>query len=313
MGITSEVRNEAESLVSGTILVIDDSPELLLSIGATLETTYDVHVATSGEAGLKLAKELHPSLILLDIIMPGLNGFETCRRLRQNEDTRDIPVIFLTSKDNQDDAVRSFEVGGVDFITKPFSPVVLRARVDTHVRLKKQADTLNYLAIRDSLTGLFNRREFDDRFERECRACLRAHKPLSVMMIDIDYFKHYNDSYGHQKGDNCLQAVADTISKQLQRGRDLVARYGGEEFACLLPEADSDSARVVAEKIRAAVVALAIPHQMSQVSDTVTISIGIASTHNCEGRRQELLQQADASLYRAKNTGRNRVAYLLEQ
>lgn len=298
---------EAVNNVTSTILVIDDSPDLLMAIGAALESSYDVHVATSGEAGLTLAEEVQPSLILLDIMMPGLDGFETCRRLQQNDATKDIPVIFLTSRDNQDDEVRSFEVGGVDFITKPFSPVVLRARVGTHVRLKKQTDTLNFLAVRDSLTGLFNRREFDDRFERECRACLRARKPLSVMMIDIDFFKQYNDTYGHQRGDDCLQAVAHTISEQLQRGRDLVARYGGEEFACLLPEIDGDNLNTVAEKIRAAVAALAIPHQSSPVSDTVTVSIGIASTHDCEGRRQALLQQADACLYRAKDAGRNRV------
>ncbi len=304
----SVVLREVVNEVATTILVIDDSPELLLSIGATLEATYEVLLATSGEAGLKLAEEAHPSLILLDIMMPGLDGFETCQRLQKNESTRDIPVIFLTAMNKPEDEVRCFEMGGVDFITKPFSPVVLRARVGTHVRLKKQADTLNYLAIRDSLTGLFNRREFDDRFERECRACMRVGKALSVMLIDIDYFKQYNDTYGHQKGDECLQAVARSISSQLQRGRDLVARYGGEEFACLLPEIDGDSLKVVAERVRAAVEALAIPHGNSQASDYVTVSIGIASTNDCEGHRQTLLEQADTCLYQAKDAGRNRVA-----
>lgn len=292
--------------MGNTILAIDDSPELLLSLGATLEPEYEVYVATTGEEGLRLAEEVRPTLILLDIMMPEMDGFETYARLARHEVLRNIPVIFLTSLNKPEDEARCFETGGVDFISKPFSPVVLRARVNTHVRLKQQADQLNYLALHDGLTGLFNRREFDERFERECRASQRARTPLSLLMIDIDYFKPFNDNYGHQMGDECLQRVAAVIKDQMQRGRDLAARYGGEEFICLLPETDVQGASVVAANIRMAVEQLAIPHQAGG-QGVVTISVGVATAPWCEHGNADLLRRADANLYKAKAAGRNRV------
>lgn len=297
---------ETKPVVS-TILAIDDSPELLLSIGAALEPDYEVYVATSGEAGLKLAEEVRPTLILLDVMMPGLDGFGFRELLSQHEALRDVPVIFLTSLKRPEDQVRCFDAGGVDFISKPFSPVVLRARVNTHVRLKQQADQLNYLALRDGLTGLFNRREFDERFDRECRASQRGKTPLSLLMMDIDYFKRFNDSYGHQAGDDCLQRVATVIKEQMQRGRDLAARYGGEEFICLLPETEAEGALAVAEKVRQAVEQLAIPHQAAGEHQVVTISVGVATAILSDPDGAELLRRADASLYNAKAAGRNRV------
>lgn len=293
--------------MGNTILAIDDSPELLLSLGSALEPEYEVYVATSGEEGLRLAEEVRPTLILLDIMMPGLDGFQTYDALAKHEALRNIPVIFLTSLNKPEDEARCFETGGVDFISKPFSPVVLRARVNTHVRLKQQTDQLNHLALRDGLTGLFNRREFDERFERECRASQRTNTPLSLLMIDIDYFKGFNDSQGHQQGDECLQRVAAVIEQSMQRGRDLAARYGGEEFICLLPETDQEGAAAVAEKVRVAVERLAIPHKDGGREGVVTISVGVATAALCAGNGSELLRRADASLYKAKAEGRNRV------
>lgn len=293
--------------MGNTILAIDDSPELLLSLGSALEPEYEVYVATSGEEGLRLAEEVRPTLILLDIMMPGLDGFQTYDALAKHEALRNIPVIFLTSLNKPEDEARCFETGGVDFISKPFSPVVLRARVNTHVRLKQQTDQLNYLALRDGLTGLFNRREFDERFESECRASQRTNTPLSLLMIDIDYFKGFNDSQGHQQGDECLQRVAAVIEQSMQRGRDLAARYGGEEFICLLPETDQEGAAAVAENVRLAVERLAIPHEDGGRKGVVTISVGVATAALCEQNGSELLRRADAGLYKAKAEGRNRV------
>lgn len=297
--------------MTSTIIAIDDSVEILLSIGATLESDYDIRVATSGEEGLALAAELHPDLILLDIMMPGIDGFEICRRLQQDEALQGIPVIFLTSLDQPEDEARCFEIGGVDFVTKPFSPIVLRSRVATQVRLKQQADLLRFQATRDGLTGLFNRREFNVQLDRDWRSCQRNHKQLSILMMDIDHFKLYNDNYGHQEGDKCLQLIAAAIREQLKRGGDRVARYGGEEFVCILRHTNVQSAQHIAEKIRAAVQALAIPHKASPTAKTISISVGGA----CEAQFVDqttttLLKRADDNLYQAKKQGRNRVIFL---
>lgn len=297
--------------MNSTIIAIDDSVEVLLSIGATLDSDYDIRVATSGVEGLALVAELHPDLILLDIMMPGVNGFEICKRLQQDAALKDIPVIFLTSLDRAEDEVRCFEIGGVDFVSKPFSPIVLRSRVATQVRLKQQADLLRFQATRDGLTGLFNRREFNVQLDRDWRSCKREQKPMSLLMMDIDHFKLYNDTYGHQEGDKCLQLVATTIREQVKRGRDRVARYGGEEFVCLLPQTGAQVAKDIAEKVRAAVQALAIPHAASPTSATVSISVGGAcekqfAEHTSEG----LLKRADDYLYQAKDQGRNRIVVL---
>jgi diguanylate cyclase (GGDEF)-like protein len=293
-----------------TIIAIDDSVEVLLSIGATLEPDYDIRVATSGEEGLALAAELRPDLILLDIMMPDIDGLEICRRLQQDQALKDIPVIFLTSLGRQEDEVRCFETGGVDFVTKPFSPIVLRSRVATQVRLKQQAELLQFQATRDGLTGLFNRREFNALLDREWRACQQDHEQLAILMMDIDHFKLYNNSYGHQKGDRCLQLVAGAVRGQLKRGRDCVARYGGEEFVCLLPQTNPQAAQLIGEKILAAVQALAIPHAASLTTETVSISVGGACEALFTGKSSaSLLKRADDSLYQAKEQGRNRLIF----
>ncbi|MCK2086854.1 diguanylate cyclase [Thauera aromatica] len=291
-----------------TILTVDDSPANLAAIAAILADGYDVRVATSGEQALELADQLRPDLILLDVMMPGLDGYETCQRLKQLEGFEDVPIIFLTALSQPEDEIRCFEMGGSDFVSKPFNPTVLRARVKTHVQLRQYLSTFKTLAIRDGLTGLFNRKYFDDRLDKEWRACKREHEPLSLLLMDVDHFKLFNDTYGHQASDVCLVAVGDIIRSKMRRGRDMAARYGGEEFVCVLPNTRIEDACQIAERIRESIQALGIEHGASSTARVVTASIGVACAVGFEDAAPaDLLKLADDCLYQAKKTGRNRV------
>ncbi len=221
--------------------------------------------------------------------------------------TRDVPVIFVTARDSTEDETQGLEVGAVDFITKPVNPPVVRARVRTHVALKRQADLLRSMAFNDGLTGVANRRWFDERLQVEWLRCRRNKLPLSLILLDLDHFKAYNDHYGHQAGDDCLRAAAAAMKSRLGRPADLLARYGGEEFVCLLPETPIDGARAKAEDLGRAVFDLALPHADSPTAPVVTISRGVATASPAlDGSPNELLQRADAKLYAAKRAGRNR-------
>ena len=258
-------------------------------------------------AGLTLATESLPDLILVDVVMPEMDGYETCRRLQAEPLTRDIPVIFVTALNSPDDETRGLEAGAVDFISKPVNAAVVRARVRTHLTLKRQADLLRSLAYIDGLTGVANRRQFDDTLESEWRACRRARSPLALAMIDIDHFKRFNDTYGHQVGDNSLKAVAAVLKGCMGRSHDLVARYGGEEFVCLLPDTDLAGARTKAEELKRVVQGLAIPHETSSVVPVLTVSLGVVTVvPSAELTPDHLLAAADAQLYEAKRAGRNR-------
>jgi len=220
---------------------------------------------------------------------------------------RDIPIIFVTALTTPEDETRALEAGAVDFITKPFNVAVVRARVRTHLTLKRQSDVMREMTLTDALTGVSNRRSFDDAIENEWRRCARSGTTLSVIMIDIDHFKLYNDAYGHQAGDACLKQVADAMLQCAGRSPDLLARYGGEEFVILLPQVDTAGAATVAERILASVRALAIPHRMSSAGDTVTVSLGVATLAPGQGGDPEaLVRCADNALYQAKKDGRNR-------
>jgi diguanylate cyclase (GGDEF)-like protein len=266
-------------------------------------------MATSGEDALAFCSDTPPDLVLLDVLMPGLDGLEVCRKLKSDPETAGIPVIFVTAQSDVEDETRALEAGGVDFITKPFNPAVVKARVSTQLTLKAQSDLLRSLAFLDGLTGVANRRRFDEALDAECRRCRRSGAPLALIMVDIDHFKAYNDFYGHQNGDACLRAIAMTLKARFGRSHDLVARYGGEEFVCLMPECDLAAGRAKADEIRAAVVALRIPHCTSPSCDVVTISVGIAvadTTSECTAT--DLVAAADRGLYQAKRAGRNQVA-----
>ena len=291
-----------------TVLVVDDAPSNLTILTESLRSEFDVRIATSGAEALRLVCEVPPDLILLDILMPEMDGYEVCRRLKATPSTRHIPVIFLTAKGDVADETLGLAIGAVDYIVKPVSIPIVQARVRTHVELKRRGDILETLSMRDGLTGIANRRRFDDTLKRSWRQALRHASPLSLIMADIDHFKAYNDTYGHMAGDECLRSVARTLADTLKRPGDLAARYGGEEFAIVLEDTTLAGAAHLAEDMRQAVFALGMPHQGSGVSDVVTLTLGVATAIPRPGQLpQSLLGMADRKLYEAKMAGRNRV------
>ncbi|WP_295871031.1 PleD family two-component system response regulator [uncultured Zhongshania sp.] len=289
------------------LLIVDDQPVNIQVLYQVFSASCEVFMATSGKQALEVCQQKKPDLILLDVVMPDMDGIEVCRALKAEPESQDIPVIFVTSQDSPEEETLGLEVGAVDFITKPVNPAVVKARVKTHLMLKVQADALRELASVDGLTGIANRRQFDERIEAEWRACRRSKQPLSVIMIDVDHFKKYNDHYGHLDGDICLKSVAKALKENEWRGRDIVSRYGGEEFVCLMPETNLEGAMQKAEAIRERLFKLALPHAVSDTTDRVTISVGVACTIPDERDLSSLLSAADTQLYKAKEGGRNRV------
>ncbi len=322
---------------SPRLLIVDDNPDNLDLLEAILlDEDYEVVRAENGEMALQLAQREQPDLVLLDIHMPGLNGYQVCDRLKLDVRCKHIPVIFLSALSEIHDKARAFASGGVDYITKPFQELEVLVRVKTHVTLSKamrdlaeqnhrlQAEIaersrlerailetnqqLERLAITDELTGLANRRRFNDYLERECQRAAWEKRPVSLVLGDIDYFKRYNDHFGHQAGDECLKAVARAIKQAARRENDLAARYGGEELAVILPNTHLQGAVEVAERVRLAVLQLQIPHPLSEASEWVTLSLGVAElVPNGDAVVDRLIRLADDGLYLAKSGGRNRV------
>ncbi|CAK0745208.1 two-component system, cell cycle response regulator [Gammaproteobacteria bacterium] len=295
-----------------TLLIVDDEHTEIQILKDILENDYEILVALSGDDALKTVESCIPDLILLDITMEDLNGFSVCSRLKENPFVKDIPVIFITSLSEVSNEVQGLIVGGVDYITKPAQPAIVKTRIRTHLKIKSQRDNLQRLSVLDGLTGLLNRRGFDEAFDREwCRA-QRKRSPISLLMADIDYFKRYNDYYGHPEGDRCLQSVARIFHYHMNRPGDLAARYGGEEFVCLLPDTDSAGTERVAKEIVYTLSTLGIRHESSAVAQVVTVSIGISTAVPSVRRTQrELLTMADDCLYQAKNDGRNQIKICL--
>ena len=292
-----------------TILVVDDAPENLQVLNAVLKEQYRVKVATSGERALALATGADlPDLILLDVMMPGMDGYEVCARLKDDPRTRDIPVLFVSSRDEEEDEARGLALGAIDYIIKPIRPSIVQARVRNHLELKRNRDLLARLTTVDHLTGISNRRRYDEYLEFEWRRAARDQTPIALIAIDIDHFKAYNDHYGHPKGDSCLVAVAQALAESVTRTPDLIARCGGEEFACVLPGTDALGATHLAEEMLQRVLALELEHLRSDSHDRVTVSIGVAAMiPDPEEPPQTLVALADAALYQAKTEGRNRV------
>ncbi|WP_317202451.1 diguanylate cyclase [Janthinobacterium sp.] len=291
------------------ILVVDDQPMNIRLLHQILSREHSVFMATGGEQALALCRKSPPDLVLLDVVMPGMGGLEVCRRLKGHPDTEAIPVIFVTGSSQSEEENACWEAGAVDFVNKPVNHLTLRHRVHAHLQLKFQADALRAMAFADGLTGIANRRLFDETLEAEWRRCSRGGATLALLMLDVDYFKRYNDRYGHQAGDDCLKRIAATLRAALMRPSDLVARYGGEEFVCLLAETDAAGAMATAERLEAAVRGLAIEHIDSTVAAVVTISSGaaVAQPHLDGGADgAALVRRADAALYRAKQMGRGR-------
>lgn len=295
------------------VLVVDDTPAHAIAMAEFLmRSAYRVKVAVSGNEALRVAEcEPHPDLILLDVMIPEMNGFELCERLKNHLLTQKIPVIFVTAEDDENSEECGLRLGAVDYITKPFSIPSTLMRIHHHILLKQQADLLESMSMVDALTHASNRRCFDCAMETEWKRAAREKKPLSLLMIDIDHFKEYNDHYGHGAGDTCLQSVAAALKAGVSRPGDLVARYGGEEFAVILPETAGQAARHIADRLCQSVRDLGLPHEHSSAGTCVTVSIGCA-TVDPDGDAdpsQVLFAAADKMLYQAKKTGRDRVCH----
>jgi diguanylate cyclase (GGDEF)-like protein len=327
---------EREQYHKQKVLIVDDRPDNLELLSAILISQgYEVEKKDRGQLALEAAKTKPPDIILLDISMPEMDGFEVCQRLKADDHTKHIPIIFLSTLKEASHKTQAFNFGGNDYITKPFQIEEVIARVKNQLeinrlqtelqaqntrlerelvarqeienKLLKLNDKLSKLAIVDSLTQIANRHCFDDFLSKEWRRGEREKFPLSLILCDVDYFKLYNDRFGHQEGDNCLKNIAQSISKVVKRPADLVARYGGEEFAVVLPQTPGESAFQVAEKIRVQIKDLNILHPESLISDYVSLSLGVTCVVPSPiYTKKQLLVTADIALYQAKKQGRDR-------
>ena len=319
------------------ILLVDDSEDSLLLLKTILSKAgfQEITCVTSAREALDMLGVDDPEqaqffdLIFMDVVMPEMDGIEACRIIKSTEHLQDIPVIIITAKDEEKTLEAAFNAGAIDYITKSTGKVVLLARTRSALSLKKERDQrkareedllattkllekanekLRQQSLQDGLTGVANRRRFDEKLSEEWERGRRDQRPISLLMIDIDQFKLYNDEYGHLAGDDCLKEVAYLLSKRLKRPADLLSRYGGEEFAVLLPETGLNGARDVAEELRTEVEQAGIFHAKLAYHEVVTISLGVSAiTPELNNTANDLLKQADEALYQAKSNGRNRV------
>jgi diguanylate cyclase (GGDEF)-like protein len=292
------------------ILVVDDSPDNVRVLYEILKDDFEICGATTGADALEICLSRPPDVILLDVNMPGMDGHEVCRRLKSFELTREIPIIFVTALDSPQAEAQALGEGASDFISRPFHEQVVKARVRNQITLKLQGDTLRSLAMTDGLTGIANRRRFDEALAEECRRATRDRSSLSLVVLDVDRFKGFNDEYGHLAGDRCLKVIASTIKTLTRRPGDLVARYGGEEIVVLLPRADSGFASQVARKAVVMIEALHVTHSGNiDCGGVVTVSAGVVTFRPPDQplNPEALVAAADQMLYEAKRSGRNRV------
>ncbi len=321
----SSTRIQASSSDEQSIVIVDDSPDnLRLLVEILHEQGYKVRPAPNGERALATIHKNPPDLILLDIMMPGKNGYDVCQELKAEPKTADIPVIFLSALNDVFDKVKAFQAGGVDYITKPFQSEEVLVRVHTHLKLREQqkilkiqnerlkkkkrlieeqARQLEVMATKDHLTGLSNRSDFLKKSAQEEHRFNRTGRPFSVLLLDIDHFKKVNDTYGHDCGDRVLIAVSRSLEKAL-RSEDILARWGGEEFTCLLPETGTKGALAAGEKIRAVVEGSA--HNCEGADISVTVTLG-ACVYDGSISVEECIRRADAALYKGKHQGRNQI------
>lgn len=293
-----------------TLLVVDDEKQNRLLLTELFEGEYKVIQAKNGLQALERARSHAPDLILLDVLMPEMDGMATIRALKREDATRNIPVIFITALDSPTDEEQGLNLGAVDYIAKPFHPSIVRVRVRNHLQIVHQRRLLEQLAALDGLTGIPNRRRFDESYALEWRRCQRAGQPLSLVVADVDHFKAYNDTLGHAAGDRVLQEVAAVLRQCARRPGDLAARYGGEEFVLLLPETGAQEAQMLAEELRAKLEARGLTHPASPVGASVTLSMGGASTTPMQAEADPaFFPLADAALYQAKASGRNCVRW----
>ena len=289
-----------------TILITDDEKTNLDILGSFLSPTYNLLMSRSGPHALELAKEHKPDLILLDVLMPEMSGFEVISKLKESEETDKIPVIFTTGLTSVEEEEKGFFLGAVDYIIKPFNKAIVKARVNTHIKIVDQMRTIEQISLVDMLTKISNRRGFENRLNVEWNRAIREKTPIGILMMDLDQFKNYNDAYGHQQGDKALKAFADMSTQSLMRAVDFAARWGGEEFIILLPGTDMKGAAEVAERIRKNVEALVIPTEEGEKTK-ITVSIGVNSViPGTNTSADDFIKKADQALYKAKESGRNR-------
>ena len=291
------------------ILIVDDDALNRIILEKTLSDEHEVYLVTSGEEALAFVKHTQVDLIILDIMMPGMNGYDVLVELKESSLSHAIPIIFISANSSHEDEAKGLELGAMDYIVKPFCASIVKVRVRNQLLIKQKNDLLEMLASIDGLTEIPNRRYLDENLEREWRRSKRNNSSMCVMLIDIDHFKRYNDCYGHRAGDECLKTVAQTLAAQCERGSDFVARYGGEEFVAVLPETNKQGAIAFANKLRKAINDLNIEHNASLNASHITISIGIASSESSQAYTEKaLLEEADSGLYNAKKLGRNQIS-----
>jgi diguanylate cyclase (GGDEF)-like protein len=281
-----------------------------------LTPKYKIYASRDGIDAIETARAVLPDLILLDIVMPEINGFEVLSRLKNMDETRDVPVIFVTGQSTPEDEERGLLLGAADYINKPLTDSIVKLRVKIQIQLINQMKMIRKLSITDALTNTSNRRHFNAQYEKEWRRNMRDSQPLSLLMIDFDNFKQFNDNYGHLQGDSLLKAVSGVIQQRLNRPMDMLARWGGEEFIVMLPCTDMQGAMIMAELIRHDVESYVFEcFDGSRVN--VTVSIGVSTTipettdsaEKIENESQRLFAAADSACYKAKQTGRNKVCY----
>ncbi|PLX70601.1 MAG: diguanylate cyclase response regulator [Denitrovibrio sp.] len=301
------------------VLIVDDNKQNLKVLGNVLKenTDYNLAFAISGEEAFAYINKSLPDMVLLDVMMPGMDGFTVCSELSKNEQTSDIPIIFITAKSETEDIIKGFEAGGVDYVTKPFNDAELLVRINTHVEMKKSRDMLEqknkelkeaydkieYLALTDMLTGIPNRRNITNMMNKEASRCRRNGGTFSMIMCDIDFFKKVNDTYGHDTGDFVLKRVADIIQKNL-RQQDIIARWGGEEFLIVLPETMIEDGVRVSEKLRESIEKDTMEYEEHKFSITMTFGVAV---YEQDLGIEKSIKKADDALYQGKQSGRNKV------
>ncbi|AAX16927.1 GGDEF domain-containing response regulator [Borrelia hermsii] len=297
------------SVKSQKLLLVDDTPTNLDLLIDILQYNYEIRVAVNGFDALKQVEIASPDLILLDVLLPDISGYEVCKRLKNDPETRDIPVIFISSRDSTDAQLEGFNVGGVDYILKPFNGRIIDARIKTHLELKRLRDYFKNLARIDGLTQIPNRRFFTDKFAKSWMQALEHKRNVIVGMLDIDYFKKYNDNYGHTNGDECLKLIARSLNKIAIKYNIDTARYGGEEFILFSVNKSLEEminiVSILIEDIRN----LEIVHEHSSISKFVTVSVGLAEQIPHDSNFTNIIKLADDKLYEAKISGRNQFKY----
>ena len=288
------------------ILVVDDSLFNANILAEILKKEYVVSIEKSGKDCLSHVGRHTVDLIFLDVVMPEMDGYEVCKRLKQNSLTRDIPIIFVSASEEVENQTRGLELGALDYLVRPAPPAVVLAKAKNYLALKKQREMLEKYSFRDELTGIFNRRYLMEYLSEKWNDAFFQKIPLAVLFMDVDYFKKYNDVYGHVVGDQCLRKLGRLLDGALERPSDITARYGGEEFMIVLPGSDEKRAAEMAKKIQKKLAEERLVHAASDVSPFVTLSIGIAAmVPPALGQEKVLVEMADMALYKAKKAGRN--------